>query len=390
MAREKKIKIEAPLKNDGVDYEKLNEGIKIGVGLLKIFLAFTIAALVFICSKLLIDWKVLPFIGRFLKVLSPLFIGLVIAWLFDPLVTKLQKKGVSRVLGTIFVYVVFIFCIYLLCRLMIPSIADQVEDLGKNVPEFVNYLKDNVDAFFKHLNTMGDYDFTDVKISIYDEINNMSNSVTVDIPSKAMDIARAILAGSINLILGLFIGLYMLFDFDRVNKYLRSLVPKKYRKDTFELFDRLNKNLKSYVQGTFLIMGILFVFQSIALAIAGLKAPMVFGLFCAITDIIPYIGPYIGGIPAVLVGFSMSPTTGIFALIAVIVCQCLENYFLQPVVMGKTMKLHPVTIMVGLLVFNSLFGILGMVLATPTISVCKTIFVFFNEKYKFMDKLTSK
>jgi len=390
VAREKKIKIEAPLKNDGVDYEKLNEGIKIGVGLLKIFLAFTIAALVFICSKLLIDWKVLPFIGRFLKVLSPLFIGLVIAWLFDPLVTKLQKKGVSRVLGTIFVYVVFIFCIYLLCRLMIPSIADQVEDLGKNVPEFVNYLKDNVDAFFKHLNTMGDYDFTDVKISIYDEINNMSNSVTVDIPSKAMDIARAILAGSINLILGLFIGLYMLFDFDRVNKYLRSLVPKKYRKDTFELFDRLNKNLKSYVQGTFLIMGILFVFQSIALAIAGLKAPMVFGLFCAITDIIPYIGPYIGGIPAVLVGFSMSPTTGIFALIAVIVCQCLENYFLQPVVMGKTMKLHPVTIMVGLLVFNSLFGILGMVLATPTISVCKTIFVFFNEKYKFMDKLTSK
>jgi len=390
MPRTKKIKIEAPFKNDGVDYEKLNEGIKIGVGLLKIFLAFTIAALVFICSKLMIDWKVLPFIGRFLKVLSPLFIGLVIAWLFDPLVTRLQKKGVSRVLGTIFVYVVFIFCIYLLCRLMIPSIADQVEDLGKNVPSFVNYLKDNVDAFFKHLNKMGDYDFTDVKISIYDEINNMSNSVTVDLPSKAMDIAKAILAGSINLILGLFIGLYMLFDFDRVNKYIRSLVPTNYRKDTFELFDRLNKNLKSYVQGTFLIMGILFVFQSVALALAGLKAPMVFGLFCAITDIIPYIGPYIGGIPAVLVGFSMSPTTGIFALIAVVVCQCLENYFLQPVVMGKTMKLHPVTIMVGLLVFNSLFGILGMVLATPTISVCKTIFVFFNQKYKFMDKLTSK
>ena len=390
MPRNKKIIIEEPLKKDGVDYEKLNEGIKIGVGLLKIFLAFTIAALVFICSKLLIEWKVLPFIGRFLRVLSPLFIGLVIAWLFDPIVTKLQKKGVSRVLGTIFVYVVFIFSIYLLCRLMIPSIADQVEDLGKNVPEFVTYLKDNIDSFFNHLNKMGDYDFTDVKISIYDEINNMSDSITVGLPSRAMSIAKAIVSGSINLILGLFIGLYMLFDFDRVNKYLRSLVPKNYRKDTFELFDRLNKNLKSYVQGTFLIMGILFVFQSTALAIAGLKAPMVFGLFCAITDIIPYIGPYIGGIPAVLVGFSMSPTTGIFALIAVVVCQCLENYFLQPVVMGKTMKLHPVTIMVGLLVFNHFFGILGMVLATPTISVFKTIFTFFNEKYKFMDRLTSK
>ena len=117
---------------------------------------------------------------------------------------------------------------------------------------------------------------------------------------------------------------------------------------------------------------------------------MVFGLFCAVTDIIPFIGPYIGGIPAVLVGFSMSPTTGLLALLAVVLCQCLENYFLQPVVMGKTMKLHPVTIIVGLLIFNNLFGIIGMVLATPTISVCKTIFVFFNQKYKFMDKLTSK
>ena len=313
MPRTKKIKIEEPFKNDGIDYEKLNEGIKIGVGLLKIFLAFTIAALIFICSKLMIDWKVLPFIAKFLKILSPLFIGIVIAWLFDPFVTKLQKKGVSRVLGSIFVYVVFIFAIYLLCRLMIPNISGQIEDLGKSVPSFVNYLKDNVDAFFKHLNKMGDYDFTDVKISIYDEINNMSNSVTVDLPSKAMDIARTIVSGSINLILGLFIGLYMLFDFDRVNKYLRSIVPKKYRKDTFELFDRLNKNLKSYVQGTLLIMGILFIFQSVALGLVGLKGPLVFGLFCAITDIIPYIGPYIGGIPAVLVGFSMSPTTGLLS-----------------------------------------------------------------------------
>ncbi len=137
-------------------------------------------------------------------------------------------------------------------------------------------------------------------------------------------------------------------------------------------------------------MGILFVFQSVALGLVGLKGPLVFGLFCAITDIIPYIGPYIGGIPAVLVGFSMSPTTGLLALLAVVLCQCLENYFLQPVVMGKTMKLHPVTIIVGLLIFNNFFGILGMVLATPTISVCKTIFVFFNQKYKFMDRLTSK
>ena len=115
---------------------------------------------------------------------------------------------------------------------------------------------------------------------------------------------------------------------------------------------------------------------------------MVFGLFCAITNIIPYVGPYIGGVPAVIVGLSISPMTGLFALIAVVIAQLLESYFLQPVVMGKTMKLHPVTIMIGLLIFGHFFGIIGMILATPVISILKTILQFFDEKFSIMDRIT--
>ena len=75
-------------------------------------------------------------------------------------------------------------------------------------------------------------------------------------------------------------------------------------------------------------------------------------------------------------------------MIAVVIAQVLESYFLQPLVMGKTMKLHPVTIMIGLLLFGHFFGIIGMILATPVISIIKTIFQFFNEKYDIMEKLT--
>ena len=374
-------------KDKELDYTKLNEGIRIGVDILKIMLILAIVSLVFVSSKLLIDWKILPFLKTVLKILSPLFIGIVLAWLFDPVVTKLQKKGVSRVLGSIFVYVVLIFFIFILCKLMVPSIASQLEDLGKSVPNFVNYLKENIDSFFDTIGKGSDFDYNIIKDALYNGITNISNSLTVDLPGKIVTIASSIVSGGVNLLIGLLVGLYMLFDFDSVKEHIHSLVPKKYKKDTFALMGQLNDNLKSYVQGTLLIMAILFVIQSIGLAIAGLKAPMVFGLFCALTDIIPYIGPYIGGIPAVLVGLSMSPTTGIFVLIAVIISQSIENYFLQPVVMGKTMRLHPVTIMIGLLVFNHFFGIIGMVLATPTISILKTIFNFYNDKYKFMDKI---
>ena len=375
-------------KNDSIDYGKLNEGIRIGVNILKIVFVLAIVSLVFICSNLLSDWGILPFIGKILAIISPLFIGIVIAWLFDPFVTYLNKKGVSRILGTIFVYVIFLSFVYLLIRLMIPSISNQLNDLAQSVPSFINYLKDSIDSFFDSLNKLGDFNFTDIKIGIYDSINNLSKSLTVDLPTTIMNVISSILSGGLNLLIGLLVGLYMLFDFDNVKKHLHSLVPERYREDTATLIGRLNNNLKSYVHGTLLIMLILFVFQSIALTLAGLEAPMVFGLFCAITNIIPYVGPYIGGVPAVIVGLSISPMTGLFALIAVVIAQLLESYFLQPVVMGKTMKLHPVTIMIGLLIFGHFFGIIGMILATPVISILKTILQFFDEKFSIMDRIT--
>ena len=182
----------------------------------------------------------------------------------------------------------------------------------------------------------------------------------------------------------------MLFDFNNVRKHLLSLIPKKIHSDAITLSDALNKALKSYVQGTLLIMLILFVFQSIALGIAGLSSPMLFGLFCAITNVIPYIGPYIGGAPAVIVGFTISPVTGIACLICVVVAQLLESYFLNPIVMSKTMKLHPVTIMLSLLIFGHFFGILGMIFATPIVSCIKVIANFLNEKYEIINIINNR
>ena len=194
-------------KEDSVDYGKLNEGIRIGVDILKIALVLTVVLLVFISGKLLIDWGVLRFLGTLLKVLSPLFIGIVLAWLFDPVVTKLQKKGVNRVLGTLFVYVLLILFIYLLCRLMIPSIAGQLEDLGKSVPNFISYLQGTMDDFFKNLNKMGDMDFTEIQKGVYNSINNLSETLTVDLPTNIMNVATAIISGSVNLLIGLLVGL---------------------------------------------------------------------------------------------------------------------------------------------------------------------------------------
>ena len=149
--------------------------------------------------------------------------------------------------------------------------------------------------------------------------------------------------------------------------------------------DASNSSLRKWVEGTILDSTLIFVVSSLALWLVGLKAPMLFGLFCGITNVIPYAGPYIGGAPAVIVGFSQNSTVGILTLISIFIIQFIEGNFFQPLIMSKTTKLHPVTIMLGLLLFGHFFGIIGMVVSTPIIAIVKVVLVFIDEKYHILD-----
>lgn len=376
--------------NEKLDIPKLNEIIKVSRNILKIMFAFMIIGLILVTTYLIKEWRLINFLGAVLSILSPFFIGIIIAWLLDPIVTWLQKNGFKRAIATVMVFLSFISLVVLFFVLLIPSFADQINEFIGSAPNVLNNIKNFGENLFDKLNNIYDYDFTNIKEQLYGGLSNVVSGLTVTLPNKVISIASSIVSGGLNIIFGLFIAFYMLFDFNNVRKHLFNLLPKSIHADAITLTDRLNKTLKSYVQGTLLIMLLLFIFQSITLAIAGLSSPMLFGMFCAVTNVIPYIGPYIGGIPAIIVGFTISPATGIFTLLAVVIAQFLESYFLNPIVMSKTMKLHPVTIMIGLLIFGHFFGILGMVLATPIISCIKIIFNFFNEKYEIVNMINNK
>ncbi len=370
-----------------IDYPKLNEVIKLSRDILKIILILGIVTLVVLASYILREWKVFSILKTILGILSPFFIGLIIAWLFDPIVSFMQKKGIHRALSTCVVFVVFIALLVLGGSLIIPSLGDQINEIINTAPNVIEDLTGFFDNFVDRLSKLYDYDLTGIKADFQEAFNQIFLSITVDLPTTIVNVVKSIVSGGINFIFGLFIAFYMLLDFNNVRKHLLVFVPKRVHAEVITLTDRLNKMLKNYVQGTLLIMFLLFICQSIGFTIAGLRAPLVFGLFCAITNVIPYFGPYIGGIPAVIVGFTMDPLTGIFCLISVVICQFLESYFLNPVVMSKTMKLHPVTIMIGLLIFGHFFGILGMIFSTPVISCAKVIVMHFNEKYQLLNMI---
>ena len=312
-----------------LDVESLNEVIDISKKILKIGFFIAIVCVILLGTYVLKEWAVFKFIKSLLLVISPIFIGLIIAWLFDPVVSWLQKKKIPRVIGCILVYLVFFGGIGLVLYLLLPTFTNQIKDFIAGIPDTLRDIRLFINKFINNINSNYNYDLTSVKDQVYASMDSISKNITTNLPNMLFNTFKAIISGSITFILGIMIGFYMLYDFDKLNKNFVKILPKKWKKNAIELTDRINNSLRGYVQGVFIVMFFVFVTQSIGLTIAGLKAPLVFALFCAITDVIPYFGPYIGAIPAIIVGFTISPVVGIGCIISIIIVQLLENNFIS-------------------------------------------------------------
>lgn len=366
-------------KKDRIDYEHLNSAIFVGEKLLKLIF---IAMLLYIATYINKEWRILSMLFNFLKIMIPFFIGLALAWLFNPIVDYLQKKKVKRVIGTSLVFVLFVGILFLVFQLVLPTLYHQLNDIISGAPQMFTKSMASIDNFLFNIAETYEINYDQLHYNVYNVLGNVVNSITVDLPNIFVRAIGALINGSIQFILGLFVGFYLLIDFDSAKRQLSKAIPKKNKKKTIKLLSDLDVQLKKYVQGTMFVLIILFICQTVAFTIAGLPAPLVFGLICAVTNVIPYVGPYIGGIPATMVGFTISPQIGVATLIAVVICQLIESNFLTPVVMSKTMKLHPVVIILGLLVFGHFFGIIGMLFATPIISASKIIYEYIKDLYQ--------
>ncbi len=380
--REKKEK-----ENERINMPNLNRCIneykKLAYLLSNLVIIIMICLAIYILNKL----HIFAFIKEFFKILIPLFIGLVISWILAPGVDKLVKRKVPRVLACIIVYLIMLSIIFVILALVIPNLMNQIKDLIAAMPNILNELKDIIDDLFGNTNSS---EIRNIKKNIFKAMGDFSESITVDLPSTVIGGTKSFISVMTTLILGLMISFYLSYDYHKMSKKMYNLIPKKYHPNTKDLTGRINSSLRSYIQGVLIVMLLVFVSQAIGLTIAGLKAPLIFALFCAITDIIPYFGPWIGAVPAIIVGFTISPLTGIFTIISIIIVQTLENNFYQPLIMGHTMELHPVTIMLGLLIFGNFFGMIGMIFATPLVAILKIICTFINEKVHILDRIKAK
>lgn len=376
-------------KKEELNYHNLNEVIGLSKKMLKILYTCVILAIIVFIIILFKNLEILKVLGSILGVISPFFIGLVIAWLLDPAVTYLQKKNVKRSIGTIVVFFVFILILYLLFRIMLPLLYTQLNEFITNsLPTLIKSTGTFIENLFTKLEATG-FDFTSVETSVYKALENIGVDLTTGLPKAALNVVSTLVSSIGTFGLGLIVGFYLLIDFEGVKKIF-NYIPIKNKEGFDYIIGKLNIAFRSFVQGTLFISLIIMILSSIFYGIIGLPSALLFGLICGITNIIPYIGPWIGGAICVIVGLTVSPLTGILAGVVAFAIQQVDGMILQPLIMSKTMKLHPVTIMIGLLVFGYLFGILGMIFATPIMASVKIIASYYNEKYNLIGRLKEK
>ena len=371
-------------KESEVDIKKLNDVIGMTRKILSITYVFIVILGIYAATMVFKEWKIGIFLFNLLKIVSPLFIGIVIAWLLEPIVKFLKNHKIPRGVATVLVYLALILIVVIILSALIPLLSEQINEIVKSIPAISDTVQKWLNDILNGVGNIDGIDITSIKNDIFARLEEVGTNLTSSLPSLTVQVVSSVFSGLGSLIVGFFIGFYLLISFENFNDAIISFVPKKSRADFRGLTNEVNTSLRKYVQGTLICASTIFLLSSIGFGIAGLKAPILFGLFCGVTNIIPYVGPYIGGAPAVLVGFSQGPLVGIISLITIIIVQFLEGNVLNPIVMSKTMKLHPVTIILGLLVFGHFWGILGMLLATPTIAVLKSIILFLDDKYDIL------
>lgn len=368
-----------------LDKVKINELVVLSKKVLNVLYGLLIIVALYAIIIITKELNIIPFLKTTLKIVSPLFIGLIIAWLFDPFVKMLNRKGIKRGWGAVITYALFLGAVGIVLIALIPMLSNEINDFVRTLPGIFDSIEGWIDNLFNNLNKIENFDAMSMKNDIFTKIEEFGVGLTESLPGMAVTLIQSLFSGMGTFLVGFIIGFYLLVSFNNIYDTIIPLLPKRIQKDTIRLADAVNHSLRSFVKGALLDSALVFFVTSIALWLVGLKAPVLFGLFCGLTNIIPYAGPYIGGAPAVIVGFTQSPTVGILTLAVIVVIQFIEGNFFQPLVMSKTTKLHPVTIMLGLLVFGYFWGIIGMLVATPIIAVTKAIFCYFDEKYGILD-----
>jgi predicted PurR-regulated permease PerM len=197
--------------------------------------------------------------------------------------------------------------------------------------------------------------------------------IVVDGPQFLLSGATTIVSGAFQVVLIAITSAYILYDYPRLGRNLRRFVPVRYRALSADLALKADRAIGGYLRGQIVIaIGLGFMFW-IGLTLIGVPLATAISVLAAVFNLVPYLGPIVATIPAVLLGFTVSPLTALLALVVVLVANQIEAHALGPLILAKSTNLHPVTVLLSILVGVGFLGLLGALLAVPVVALAKVV-----------------
>ncbi|MFY0832177.1 AI-2E family transporter [Enterococcus faecium] len=327
-----------------------------------------------------------------LKMLSAIFLPLLVAgfiyYMFDPIVVFLEKHRIPRVLGFLLTFLVVIILVVLAVMNVVPQLVEQTIQLTQSLPIYA-------DETSKWLNELAqreefkNFNLEEQLASANLSLSNLFNIILVSLSASVTKIISFMMQFFILLFTVPFILLFtvpfiLLFMFKDGHKFIDALshfFPKAIRKELRQTVKELNETLSAYISSTILDALIIGVMSFLAMRIFNQPYSLLLAVICGITNIIPYVGPFIGAVPAIIVGLFISPFQALYMALSILVIQQLDGNLIKPLLFGKSMNIHPLTIILVLIGAGSVAGILGMLICIPVYAVIKTIILNIRKIY---------
>ena len=318
-----------------------------------------------------IGWVLL----RFRVLLPAIVVAVALVYVLNPVVTWLQARGMARWMGSCLSYLVIGGLLTLLGFLAIPSLVDQGREFAADFPTIYDDLTADLETLAGNVGfelDLPDYEQmrADLEESGGDFVSEQLGRIT--------DVTLSFLESLFLVLLAPVVAFYVLLDLPTVRRTTRELIPARYRAEASHVGARLGTAVGGFLRGQVLVAIILGIMTAVGFWAIDLPFWLLIGLIAGFLNIIPFVGPWVGGILGVLMALATRDlTTAVYAGIIALVVQQIDNHFISPTVMRATVRIHPAMIILGLIGGGTIGGFWGLVLAVPTMAMLKILFGHF-------------
>ncbi len=338
---------------------------RIGTGIVMAFL------IIFLGTK--VSFIFTPLVIIIQTLLPPIIISGILYYLLRPIVNILEKK-MPRTLAIVLVFVGIAGIMTAAVFIIGPELQRQYNLFMKNLPAYSKYIQEwalstmNQDWFQR----FQENDYLSVeKMTTY--LQNNAQSMLQDASLKIASTVGFVANILMILVLIPFVLFFILKDGRQAPTFLLKILPKKHQNEGINILKDMDEALSAYIQGQLIVSFCVGLTAYIGYLIIGLDYALVLGFVAMITNVIPFIGPWIGTFPAVIVGLLDSPFRALLVVIVVVIVQQIDSNITSPLVMGKKLNIHPLTIIFVLLVAGKFGGLLGLIFAVPVYALLKVI-----------------